>query len=276
MNKTEEILQLKKLLDSGLINQSDFDRLKKLIFEEHTSSDINSDIFKSDIEEKNEIIEKKCQQCGFLNQSENTNCQSCFAFFENNAIQDIQTQENNAEIRSNDKTKYFFIATLVVFCIIIFTYSFSISNSNENESAQEDSVVIDSTSNDTSYVEAESAIPSDTAVSFKNDTTSYGDKSYSEDNFDVESNYFIGKWVDENSIITFVNDDKYFPYGKCSFEIQSKGYIKDYFWKYENNILYIGSDIDDLLPHFIYDKNDYSFSYKAEGENIIYHAERYQ
>lgn len=278
MSKTQKIIELKKLLDSNLISQSDFERLKKQIFEEHSSSDINSnslknsDIFRSDIEEKNEIIEKKCQQCGFLNQSENTHCQSCFAFFENNAIQDIQTQENNAEIQSNDKTKYFFIATLVVFFIIILAYSLSNRNSIDNESTQEDSVVIDSTSVDTSYVEAESAVPSDTTVSFENDTISYENDTNINSNFDYESNYFVGEWIDENSTIFFKSD------GTCTLKLKSDEegyYAKNYFWKYENQILYMGSNINNLLSHAIYDKNLNSFSYKAEGENIIYHAVRY-
>lgn len=47
MNKTEEILKLKKLLDSGLITQNDFEKLKSEIFENENNNSEQTEVKKT-------------------------------------------------------------------------------------------------------------------------------------------------------------------------------------------------------------------------------------
>lgn len=170
-----------------------------------------------------------------------------------------------------DNYIYFVILLIHILIIVLYfkTGSHIISNNNENTTT-----VIDSSytapeeAPATTYQESSVDTSSNQIDTTSDDYNSFNENQNSTVN-DGEVNYFLGKWVDENSFITFSAG------GKCTLELKSNGYTKDYYWKYENQILYMGSDINDLVQHAIYFKDSDSFSYKADGENTIYHAIRF-
>lgn len=170
--------------------------------------------------------------------------------------------------------KYVILTLFALLIIFIVKECSSISSSNNDDNIENSSTIVDS-----SYKAPEeaSAITYQEAyvdtLANQNDTSSADYNSYNENQnsivYDSEINYFLGKWEDENSFITFNVG------GKCTLKLKSNGYTVDYYWKYENGILYVGSDINDLLPHSIYDKDSDSFTFKADNDNTIYHARRF-
>lgn len=164
---------------------------------------------------------------------------------------------------------FIYLIGWIIYCVVTFK-STSDNLNDENIKTEIDSSYQNTVSSDAPIGYQENY--SDTLDSYQSDTIEYENNSNIQTNYDYESDYFVGEWIDENSIIYFKAD------GTCTLKLKSDEegyYTKSYFWKYENQILYMGSNVNNLLLHTIYDKNLNYFSYKAEGENIIYHAERY-
>ncbi len=143
MSKTDKIFELKKLLDSGLISQSDFQKFKKDVFDgsEDTSinvgknshsefrryvqSDIDSDVIHNN-------SKKRCPQCGSENTNENSECKICKTDF---STIESDYKSNNYTENSSKKSKYLILGLLAALSIVIgFVYY---SNSNKSSNNQE-------------------------------------------------------------------------------------------------------------------------------------------
>lgn len=138
MNKIDEILKLKELLDSGLINQNDFDRKKREIFEEanneskNTNELISSEVHQNIQERDNNSFDKrKCPQCGSDNKLELSVCSVCNSDF--SIIED--KVEPILENKSNI-SKYLYVSLFVVFIltsgIIYYMNSLKFNQSNKS------------------------------------------------------------------------------------------------------------------------------------------------
>lgn len=198
MSKTDKIIELKKLLDSGLISQSDFDRLKKQIFEggENVSNEFNKisqsefneniqqkrandsskfdeSIQRTEINDSSDIDKtKRCPQCGSDNAIENSECEVCktdFSFQGNK-------NENYVEIEhESNNSKYLIFGILAVLFIVIGAVYFS--NSNKSNNNQETNILLnDSISASVSEADTISLINQenfDTTATHLSDTTKY-------------------------------------------------------------------------------------------------------
>jgi hypothetical protein len=130
MNKIDEVLKLKELLDSGLINQSDFDKLKKQVFEEPEK--VATELNRIEQSEFNEAIQnnrnidydtiKKCQQCSSDNDIQNQNCRICKSDFLN--IKTNTVQNKNIVNKSNKSKYYIFGALGVIVLMLGFFFNF--------------------------------------------------------------------------------------------------------------------------------------------------------
>ena len=125
MNKIDEVLKLKELLDSGLINQSDFDRKKKEIFEEtNNESKITNELISSEVHQNiqerdnNSFDKKKCPQCGSENHAFNNDCIVCKTDLTNYG----KTESHQEPEIETNYSKYFPI-TLVI-ALLIFALFF--------------------------------------------------------------------------------------------------------------------------------------------------------
>lgn len=177
MNKIDEVLKLKELLDSGLINQSDFDRKKKEIFEETNNESTNTNKLKSSEvhqntqeRDNNSFGKRKCPQCGSENNAENNDCLVCktdLTIFR----QPIELHQE-PDVEKNN-TRYFIIIVIIGLSIFGVFYIFKNYQTSNNEEAVGaiESISIDSTSSlstkpseidgqesivDTSYIKNES------------------------------------------------------------------------------------------------------------------------
>lgn len=155
MSKTDKIIELKKLLDSGLISQSDFDRLKKQIFDEPQKDLIDTDDVKiseliENVHEKrnndsnNSISIKKCNQCGSEIETENSECKVCKTYFIYN---ENELSNQNKDIYDNTSKNV--LIGLFLFILFIILYIIYQKNSSQNNSetgeVKADSTLVDST-----------------------------------------------------------------------------------------------------------------------------------
>lgn len=74
MSKIEEIIKLKKLLDECLISQSDFETLKKNLFDDSEYLNVSSG---KSIGDGNKNNIKKCSDCGNNIRNESNDCEYC-------------------------------------------------------------------------------------------------------------------------------------------------------------------------------------------------------
>ncbi len=137
MSKTEKIIELKELLDSGLISSDDFERLKKQIFEEpeKVSFEIKKikqvDILDNVRQKRNIFYDsiKKCTKCGSDNKLENQICSVCKSDF---PIVESKTEQKN--YIENKKSDYkFYIFGILGFVLLFFGVSYFINNHNDKE-----------------------------------------------------------------------------------------------------------------------------------------------
>ena len=144
MSKTDKIIELKKLLDSGLINQSDFYGLKKQIFEgsENASNVVIKSIqpeFKDSLQStriSNSVdtnSTKRCPQCGSENKIENSYCKICKT--------ELNLFEKKGELipeNYSNTSKYVFICFfLILFLTVGAVYYNSGSKSDDNIESSE-------------------------------------------------------------------------------------------------------------------------------------------
>jgi hypothetical protein len=122
MNKIDEVLKLKELLDSGLINQSDFDRKKKEIFEEtNNESKVTNELISSEVHQNiqerniNLFDKRKCPQCGSENHADNNVCIVCKTDL---TIFRQPTEPNQEPDIENRQSKYFIPIVLIGLLII--------------------------------------------------------------------------------------------------------------------------------------------------------------
>jgi hypothetical protein len=210
MNKIDEVLKLKELLDSGLINQSDFDRKKKEIFEEtNNESKITNEIISSEVHQNiqernnNSFDKRKCPQCGSENHADNNVCIVCKTDL---TIFRQPTEPNQEPDIENRQSKYFIPIVLIGLLIIFGSfYIFRNYESSNNEDSEEtiDEVLI----NDAKVVTPE-ATP-------QNSRGSNVDSTYI-NNESISS--FLGNWTDGINTDISIGDDKSFSMGNsvCS------------------------------------------------------------
>ncbi len=125
MNKLDELLKLKELLDLGIITDKDFNRKKTELLSEGNTGYDNSDSIKED-----EIIgenEKECPTCKFIIDKESEVCKFCDYDFINNKI----SNEIDIPIYNNLK-KYISILFIIIIFIIIGTWFFTQKNTKIN------------------------------------------------------------------------------------------------------------------------------------------------
>ncbi len=182
MNKIDEVLKLKELLDSGLINQSDFDRKKKEIFEETNNESTNTNKLKSsevhqNIQERNNnsFDKNKCPQCGSINHIENNDCKVCKTDLTKFRKPTEPYQEPYVE---TNNTRYFIIIVIIGLLIFGIFYIFKNYQTSNNEEVVE---AIETTSIDsTASLSAESS-----AI---NSQEKIVDTSYTKTNNEIVSN----------------------------------------------------------------------------------------
>lgn len=126
MNRTDELLKLKELLDSGVITENDFKRKKAELFSDFNTGNENS-------KKKEEIIvgesEKECPSCKCIIDKESEICNFCDYDFINNEIR----EEINYPIKSNiNLKKYISVFFLVVIFIFLGTWFFTSNNFNRS------------------------------------------------------------------------------------------------------------------------------------------------
>ena len=279
MSNLDELLKLKELLDLGIITENDFKRKKSELFSDISTENKNSDFIK-----KEEIIiggnEKVCPSCKCIIDKESEICNLCDYDFINKKI----SEKIDKPIENNNFKKYI----TIFFVIIIFGFLgtwFFLKNNLSSNSLPSDPIATDVaipvskpiTSVDTSSTTSEGAdATAPAAEQFTDDISnvenSQNPESYNQNNMEesdysnINESYFYGNWEDENSTVSFNTN------GTCNLIINN--YTVNYFWKFENNYLYIGSNKSSLTKHDIYDISKNSFSYKSENENNVYHATR--
>jgi hypothetical protein len=197
MSKTEKIIELKELLDSGLISSDDFERLKKQIFEEpeKVSFEIKKikqvDILDNVRQKRNIFYDsiKKCTKCGSDNKLENQICSVCKSDF---PIVESKTEQKN--YIENKKSDYkFYIFGILGFVLLFFGVSYFINNHNDKE--QKESEV-------PTALESISLEPVPTVSVEENNNKKLSDTILNIYNY-------IGNWTDGNTDISIGNDKSF-------------------------------------------------------------------
>ena len=113
MSKTEKLIELKELLDLGLISQSDFDRLKKLIFEnpQQAFEEINKSKTSDFIDN---IKKRRAENKEEINQT-------------------VNVQNPKLEVTNRIKDYKFHIIGVLVFIILIFTVSYFLNREDNKK-----------------------------------------------------------------------------------------------------------------------------------------------
>jgi hypothetical protein len=199
MSKTNKIIELKKLLDSDLISQSDFDKLKKQIFDEtddteiHLSQIKSSEVIQEIQNRKNIVNKKRCPQCGSDNEKELSFCSICnidFSIFEDKTVPNEEIDNEN-----NNNSKYIIIG-LVGLALLISVFFYFYDNHVFNNNAEAAEAAIDSTRTAPEEVSTlstqESNTDIDTTTNYQNhsESTEYSstNDNLNSDN-DISTNY---------------------------------------------------------------------------------------
>lgn len=123
MNKLDELLKIKELLDLGIITESDFKRKKAELLNDSNAGNVNSD-FKKDI-----IIgenEKECPNCKYIIEKESETCNFCDYDFINNKTED---KNINTIGKNNNLKKYVPVFFVIIIFIFLGTWFFTENNS---------------------------------------------------------------------------------------------------------------------------------------------------
>ena len=123
MNKTDKIIELKELLDSGRISIDDFERLKKQVFiePEKVSSELNT--FKQSESKENihdninidSNLTTKCLKCGSTYSKKESECKIC-----KNDLSDIADADKSIDYpRINEKKSKYILPGLLIFLSVI-------------------------------------------------------------------------------------------------------------------------------------------------------------
>lgn len=166
---------------------------------------------------------------------------------------------------------------LFIFLIIVIGAMISERNKSTDtnyypEEATVDSmaVVVDSSSTFIDTDTEPTVIIDSAAVATQNTVSEEANAGFSNTrtNSNISKEYFIGKWSDENSVFTFYSSGDYYTKWSSGYEVWGK-------WKLDDDMLFIGLGEDsNLVRHYILSDDSISFSYRAEGDNTVYHAYR--
>ncbi len=165
MNKIDEILKLKELLNSGVITQNDFTELKNKLLKDSNSKNVDTKI-KVEIG----IDEKECPSCKFIINKNNKTCDFCDYEFPNNTdstdskqtnLQEEQEINNisnanklKANINSNrNKNKGFLISGILILSLLGTGFYLLKSNKKDNITTETKSVSIDTNTNKISNIQ---------------------------------------------------------------------------------------------------------------------------
>ena len=129
MNKADELLKLKELLDLGIINENDFNRKKAELFNKsNTVVKHNADSIKNE-----EIIigenEKECSSCKRIIEKENEVCNFCDYDFINKKINNTI----DSQFANNNLKRYISVFFVIIIFIFLATWFFSSNNSEKIE-----------------------------------------------------------------------------------------------------------------------------------------------
>lgn len=200
MNKIDEVLKLKELLDSGLISQSDFDRLKNQIFEETNNEVSNTNQFKSSEahqntqERNNDSFDKrKCPQCGSENHVDNNDCIVC----KTDLIKFRQPTEPYQEPDVENKQSNYLIPIFLIVLLIIFASFFIFKNHQTSPNAE--------AAQDTTHVEAPVNSQDIPQTDYVDTTNISNDTVYSSEINDDK--YTIGQELN-GGVVFQLNDEK--------------------------------------------------------------------
>ena len=168
MDKLDELLKIKELLDSGIITESDFKRKKDELLKS------NNEISK--IQKKGEIIigdnEKECTNCKCIIDKESEICKFCDYDFINKRI----SEKRVIPIESNTNLKKYisiFLVAIVFIFLITIAFTGTRSNNSEinNETPKADTTKVDiiKTSSDTTSVISKNADPTEPSAEYESE-----------------------------------------------------------------------------------------------------------
>ena len=191
MDKLDELLKIKELLDSGIITESDFLRKKDELLKSNNET--------SKAQKKGEIIigdnEKECPSCKCIIDNDSEICKFCDYDFINKRI----SEKDNTPIETNTNLKkYISIFLVAIVFIFLITIAFTGTHSNKNsEVPQADTTKVDIAKPSVNSINSKSADPS----VLQSDTSSNHLKNES---FITK---FIGYWniSDDKNIIEYIS-----------------------------------------------------------------------
>lgn len=291
MNKIDELLKIKELLDSGIISEKEFKELKNNLIQLDSNEKSTSEIIPNNI--------TKCSNCNSIINDNETICENCNVM--DSKITSSDSISENIIPISNSKIKYI-IYGIIILCLVIglnVYYNNSNKSPIENNEIPPDTTAIvapdekgtDEISNsDTLTTDEKLMMPAvqktespqevDEGGDYNDNTTENMDSngstitqtnaSYkSSINIkDIQSSYFYGSWLFGDSNITFMEN------GNC---IIKDLYCK-YTWTYNKGILKMTSpngcapSLENKILTFYED----SFTYKESQEKILRTAVKVQ
>jgi hypothetical protein len=142
MTKTDKIIELKKLLDSGLINQSDFDRLKSQIFEEEDTKKQEVEVIENDLKNSNKTSEIE------------------------NFKKDIS---DSKKYYSQHRSSKYIVFGIIVIAIIVTIVVYNQKNTNDNIKIEDSKSNIDNTNEIPADAPAEPLVQSNVVDSTSNE-----------------------------------------------------------------------------------------------------------
>jgi len=270
MNKIDELLKIKELLDSGIISEIEFKELKNNLIQLDNNEKSTSEIIPNNI--------TKCSNCNSTINDDETICKNCDNI--DSKITSSDSISENIIPISNSKIKYIFFAIIIVCLVIGLNGYYNNSNKNiEEPPPPEVSAPTPSTSIPNETISNE--VASDTMPAVQNtvrgdynDNTSENIDSNGSNDIqtnttdkasinikDIQSSYFYGSWLFGDSNITFMEN------GNCI--------IKDLYcrttWTYNKGVLKMTSPngCSPSLENKILTFYEDSFTYKESQEKIL-------
>ena len=240
MNKTDEIIKLKELLDKNIITSDDFEKLKKQIFDNQTVT-IDNVILTDD--EKlcpncNKVIFISSERCGFCNTYlSHTNTEKKIVINES-IIKEVSP--TSIDINNDRNKKTIIVVILFLIGAFVIFYFYHNSNSAENE-ANKNNVTTDAIGNIDSDANSFNSFVGEWIIADGGGNVTIKSNGEITISNSVCEAYLTHK-IENNELILFLNDAlcKFEnDYGKLANKQIGKCFIKD-------NALYIEISDEDM------------------------------
>jgi hypothetical protein len=292
MNKIDELLKIKELLDSGIISEKEFKELKNNLIQLDNNGKSTSEIIPNNI--------KKCSNCNSIINDNETICENCNVI--DSKITSSDSLSENIIPISNSKIKYFFLG-IIILCLVIGLNGYY-NNSNKspiesNEIPPDTTAIVAPYEKGTNEISNPDTLTTDEKLmmpavqktespeevdeggdyistnSENNDSngsiniqTNTSINNSSIDRKDIQSSYFYGLWLFGDSNIKFMEN------GNCIIKDLNCRYI----WSYNKGILKMTSPngCSPTLENRIITFYEDNFTYKELQENIFRKAIKIQ